>query len=49
MVSEKSIISKLNHRYRSLEVKNKDNLVKTELLLFTENSVISNLSAKLSY
>ena len=44
MVSEKSITSKLIHRYNPLKVKNKDNLIEAELLLCALNSTIGNLS-----
>lgn len=44
MVSQKSIILKLMRGYKPLEVKNKDNLIEVELLLFATNFTISNLS-----
>lgn len=49
IVFEKSTILKFIYRYRLFEGKNKNNLVKTDLLLFAANFVISYLSALLSY
>lgn len=43
IVSEKSITSKLMHRYKALKAKNKNNLVKTKLLLFAANYAIDSL------
>ena len=43
MVSEKSIILKLIHGYKSLKIKNKDNLIDKKSLLFAINSAINNL------
>ena len=48
MIFEKSTISKFIHGYKFLKAKNGDNLVDKELLLFTTNSAISNLSAQSS-
>lgn len=44
MISKKLIISKLMYRYKLLKIKNKKILIEIELLLFTINSTIENLS-----
>lgn len=44
MLFEKSMTSKLICKYRLFEIKNRDNLVKANLLLFTANFAINNLS-----
>ena len=49
MVFEKSTTSKLIRRYKPLEKKEGDNLVKIKLLLFVGNSTISKLFDQLSY
>lgn len=43
VLSEKSTKSKLIHRYKLFKIKNKDNLVKAELLFFTANFAIGSL------
>lgn len=44
-----SIILKLIYKYNPFEAKNRNNLIKTELLLFATNSDINNLSNYSSY
>lgn len=44
MIFKKSIILKLIHKFKLFQTKNKDNLVKADLLLFIRNFIISNLS-----
>lgn len=48
MISKISKTSKLISEYKSLEVKNEDNLVDKNSLLFAVNSAIGNLSIHLS-
>lgn len=48
MIFKKTIILKLIYGYIFLKVKNRDNLVEVDLLLFIANSAIGNLSNQLS-
>ena len=48
VVYERSTISKLICRYKPLEAKNRNNLIKAKLLLFTANSAIGKLFTQLS-
>lgn len=47
MVSEKSRTLKSMRKYKLFKIKNKNNLVNKNFLLFASNSTISNLSIKL--
>lgn len=49
VVSKRLTTSKLMYSYKSVQIKNDDNLVKTKSLLFAVNFAIENLSAQLSY
>lgn len=44
LIPERSIISRLMRRCKPPQIKNKDNWVKSELLLVTANSTIDTLS-----
>lgn len=44
MIFEKSITSKLIYKYRLFEVKNGDNFMEVDLLLFVTNFVNGNFS-----
>ena len=46
---KKLTILKLIYRYKLFEVKNRDNLIEINLLLFAANFTIGNLSIQLCY
>lgn len=49
MISEKLTISKFMRKFKALKAKNRNDLIDKKLLLFAENSTISNLSTQLSF